>query len=547
MHDKISFSINNIINYLRRSRRDEEKERRTGEDTLEDQRKLMTRVLDDLGIPYEQKFEIGSGDQIDTRPVFKEIIEDLKAGKYDAIAVKEISRLGRGSYTDMGVIYDLVAKRRIYIITPWKIYDPMNNADLRQIRFELFMSREEFETIRERMTGARYSAAMEGKWMGRVPYGYRRHEKTGRLVIVPDEAKIVQLIFDLYVNGLKGKDGVREMGSKAISTYLNRLGILSPDKKKLWHTSTIERTLMRRAYIGTVTYRTTERIDGKVKTRPKNEHIIVEDAHEPIIDNLLFYEAQKKLKGASERKSRKVRLDFNTSELTGLLTCSECGKRLIINRHTRKYKKKDGEVSNYFDFFLRCSYSGCIITRYEPIERKVRESLNLLATLDNDKISELIANRIKEEKTKPDNSFKAAEEIQKTIKKRKEELKKRLIFIAEKHFDQTYSDEDYKTFKSEIEEELAKLEKVKVGSFNETATTSNTPSLDPEQFKVKVTKIAEMYDSLETPEDKNKLLLSVFKNIVLKVVEKGNNKKEAVVQLMPVLNYNFVLKDEVMK
>jgi len=155
------YGIKNAINYLRKSRQDEEREKKTGEDVLHEQKVLMDRVLEGYGVPYDQKPEIGSGDKISTRPVFQGIIEDLRAGKYDAIAVKEISRMGRGSYTDMGIIYDLLVEKRIFIITPWKIYDPRNPSDLRQIRFELFMSREEFETTRERLTGGRYNAAMD--------------------------------------------------------------------------------------------------------------------------------------------------------------------------------------------------------------------------------------------------------------------------------------------------------------------------------------------------------------------------------------------------
>ncbi|MDQ0176448.1 recombinase family protein [Bacillus chungangensis] len=93
--------MNYFLNYVRKSRCDEERERRTGEDALTEQKKLMAKLLDDMGIPYVQKFEVGSGVKIATRPVFKEVLEELKQGKYDAIAVKEISRLGRGSMSDM--------------------------------------------------------------------------------------------------------------------------------------------------------------------------------------------------------------------------------------------------------------------------------------------------------------------------------------------------------------------------------------------------------------------------------------------------------------
>ncbi|MGB9804939.1 recombinase family protein, partial [Desulfofundulus sp.] len=86
-----TLNIYRIINYLRRSRQDIEREKRTGEDTLAIQKRIMAKVLDDLGIPYDQVEEIGSGDKIETRPVFQQVLADLEQGKYNAVAAKEIS------------------------------------------------------------------------------------------------------------------------------------------------------------------------------------------------------------------------------------------------------------------------------------------------------------------------------------------------------------------------------------------------------------------------------------------------------------------------
>lgn len=285
------YNINSIVNYLRKSRKDIERERRTGEDTLYQQQKTMTEFLDKTGIPYVQRFEVGSGDKISTRPVFQGVLEELKEFKYDAIAVKEISRLGRGSMSDMGVIYDLIIENRIFILTPDRTYDPRNDSDLRQIRFEMFFAREEFEQIRQRLTGARYSSAREGKWMGVVPYGYTRNPKTLRLE--PNEdAKNVRLIFNLLAHGIDGKE-VRE---RAIATYLKRIGIKSAKGLDQWDTTQLKRLLTNQAYIGVSKFRETERLsNGKLRKRPAEEHIIVENAHEPIISKELFDEVQKSL------------------------------------------------------------------------------------------------------------------------------------------------------------------------------------------------------------------------------------------------------------
>lgn len=123
--------------------------------------------------PFTLKMEIGSGESIEGRPIFQDCLRDLENGAFQAIAVKEITRLSRGSYSDAGRIVNLLQSRRLLIITPYKVYDPRNPADMRQIRFELFMAREEFEMTRERMTGAKYTYAAQGKWIsGMAPYGY---------------------------------------------------------------------------------------------------------------------------------------------------------------------------------------------------------------------------------------------------------------------------------------------------------------------------------------------------------------------------------------
>lgn len=67
-----SYNITNILGYLRRSRQDMEREKRTGEDTLTEQKELMNKILTAIEIPYELKMEIGSGESIDGRPVFKD-------------------------------------------------------------------------------------------------------------------------------------------------------------------------------------------------------------------------------------------------------------------------------------------------------------------------------------------------------------------------------------------------------------------------------------------------------------------------------------------
>jgi site-specific DNA recombinase len=525
MYNKTDYKITNIVNYVRKSRRDEDREKRTGEDTLTEQTKLMARILDDYGIPYIQKFEVGSGDKIATRPVFQEVLQELKAGVYDAIAVKEISRLGRGSMQDMGAIYDLLNDKRIYIITPSRIYDPRNTSDQRQIRFEMFFAREEFEQIRERLTGARYSAAMEGKWMGQIPFGYSRNEKTMRLEPKEDEARIVRMIFDLYLNGFEGKE-VRE---RAIATILKRSGIMTAKDKKHWDTTQLKRLLTNRAYIGEARYRTTERtLEGKVIKRPEEEHIIIPEAHEPIINENVFYEVERKMKIKAVPRTK---FDVDNYELTALMSCKHCGKRLVVNR----YNRKRNSGTSYIDMYIRCR-NGCISVKYDVVEARVVGLLKYLSQLDEDLLTEMYEASITKQNENETELYKA--EIQKNIEKRKEELEKRLLFIQDKHFKGVYSDEEYMKFKEQIDEEKEELKKLQQGnSFLEAGATKET--VDVTKIRSSVNSILKAYNQLNSAEKKNQLLRTTFDDIVLEILEKGTKTKEPKLQLEPTLSLQF--------
>ena len=41
--------------------------------------------------------------------------------------------------------------------------------------------------------------------MGNVPFGYKRDKRTMRLVPCEAEAEVIQLIYNLYLNGYEGK------------------------------------------------------------------------------------------------------------------------------------------------------------------------------------------------------------------------------------------------------------------------------------------------------------------------------------------------------
>ncbi|REJ16914.1 MAG: hypothetical protein C6W58_09205 [Bacillaceae bacterium] len=84
MDSKLPSSVNYIYTYIRRSRQDLEREKKTDQDTLAEQRALLERILNERYQHYDWDLyeEVGSGaDAIEERPVFRQIIEHLQKVK----------------------------------------------------------------------------------------------------------------------------------------------------------------------------------------------------------------------------------------------------------------------------------------------------------------------------------------------------------------------------------------------------------------------------------------------------------------------------------
>ncbi|MCY9376465.1 recombinase family protein [Bacillus sp. T17B1] len=529
-----SYNITNILGYLRRSRQDMEREKRTGEDTLTEQKELMNKILTAIEIPYELKMEIGSGESIEGRPVFKECLKDLEEGKYQAIAVKEITRLSRGSYSDAGQIVNLLQSKRLIIITPYKVYDPRNPVDMRQIRFELFMAREEFEMTRERMTGAKYTYAAQGKWIsGLAPYGYQLNKKTSKLDPVEEEAKVVELIFDLFLNGLNGKD----YSYNAIATHLTNLQIPSPAGKKKWNRFTVKAILENEAYIGTVKYKVREKEkDGKRTIRPENEQIIVPDAHTPIIDKDQFEEANKKIENKIPLLPN--RSDYKLNELAGVCICADCGGPLSKYEAKRKRQNKNGTESLYHVKVLRCLNNKCMNVRYNDVEEAILDYFRLFQSLNDKELTNLIEDMIHSHENK--NNIKSQKQINEQFEQREKELQNKLNFIFDKYESGIYSDEIFLQRKATLDKEMKELKKAK-DELN--GLTDIKSGIDISIVRGQMKNLIQIYETSNDKEEKNNLLRIALEKVIVKMTAKRKGPVPAQFEITPILRFGLLTGD----
>ena len=386
--------------YLRKSRADMDAEAHGEGETLARHEKALLELAkrERLNITQIHR-EIVSGDTIAARPVMQQLLQEVQAGQWAGVLVMEVERLARGETIDQGYVAQAFQYSDTKIITPLKTYDPTNEYDEEYFEFGLFMSRREYKTIKRRLMRGREAASKEGKWVGgSCPYGYERvRVESGKgwtLKVVPDEAEVVKLIFQLYTQGQPLPDGTRrDVGTTPICRALENRGIPAPSGGRDWRTRTIDLILQNPAYIGKIRWnrRKTKRKveDGRIKperyiSEPDN-WILVDGLHEAIIDPATFQQAADKL---ARRGPAPVQFNGTLKNpFSGIAVCEKCGRALALWTNAKKYS------------MMKCRNRFCdnVSVSYELFEARVFEALagwvrgyNLDWTVDADSGDELL-------------------------------------------------------------------------------------------------------------------------------------------------------------
>lgn len=164
-----------------------------------------------------------------------------------------------------------------------------------------------------------------------------------------------------------------------IPTFRNRKSS-NPKGKYIWLRNQINNILRNEVYIGNVIggkYRKVSHKIAKVKKTKKEEHVVVENMHEPIIDLYTWNKAQEKLNARNVSRERKY-----DHPLKGLIFCKECGK--IATLRCRTEKRKSGKIwrADYFICSNRNSY------------RSLCECKQIQANVIEDEIKRILKNEI---------------------------------------------------------------------------------------------------------------------------------------------------------
>ena len=253
------------------------------------------------------------------RPALQKLLSDIKAGGINCVVVYKVDRLSR-SLMDFAHLLEFFDKYNVTFVSVTQAFN--TNTSMGRLTLNILLSFAQFEReiISERTKDKMAAARKKGQWLGgRPPFGYYREKDGKKLLINPEEAKIVQEIFKLYLEGnslLKVALILNEKGYRS-KQGTSKNGNAYGGKK--FGVTQMQAMIKNVLFIGKVKY-ADQIYDGQ---------------QEPIIDEDTFKKAQEKLK--QNRVERKV---IKNTECTGLLThllhCNTCN---TIMFHTYTMKK----------------------------------------------------------------------------------------------------------------------------------------------------------------------------------------------------------------
>ena len=202
-----------------------------GEDdkvSLPEQERMAKACIESKGWSYIRTYEDnGYTGRNTNRPGLQRMLADLKAGGIDVVVIWKLDRLSRKQRDTITIIEDVLLENNVDLVSLTETLDTTTPWGRAMIGVLSSFNQLESENIAMRTAMGRYATAREGGYAGgKPPLGYTAVE--GQLVIVPEEAEIVRLIFALRAEGKP---------LMAIADELNRRGYRSKKGNEFKHSA----------------------------------------------------------------------------------------------------------------------------------------------------------------------------------------------------------------------------------------------------------------------------------------------------------------------
>ena len=321
--------------------------------SISNQKQMLEDFARRNGLPNPTHFTDDgiSGTRFD-RPGFLAMMEEVEAGRVEAIVIKDMSRLGR-DYLKVGQVMEVLRQRGVRLIAINDGVDSLKGDDdftpFRNIMNE-FYARDTSRKIRSVFK----SKGMSGKHLtGTVIYGYLWDEKREHWLVDEEAAEVVRRIFSLTLEGYGPYQIACKLSADRIEIPVVHLARFNEGVNRSkpvkdpygWGASTIVNILKKREYLGhTINFKTRKHFkDKKSHYVSEDEWTIFENTHEAIIDQQTFDLVQK----IRSNVRRYPNGWGEAAPLTGLLYCADCGGKMYVHRTNNGRRISQYTCSNY--------------------------------------------------------------------------------------------------------------------------------------------------------------------------------------------------------
>ena len=439
-------------------------------DSISIEQQIALCQYETRGDVYKEYIDRGYSGKNTNRPQFSQMMNDIREGFINTVIVYKLDRISR-SILDFSNMMEVFGKYHVQFISATEKFDtssPMGNA---MLNICIVFAQLERETIQKRVADAYFSRSQKSFYMGGpVPYGFTKIPTvidgihTSMYEALPDEAKVIKLIYELYAQPNTSYGNIVER--------LKELGIRKRGSD--WSRPRIREILINPIYVradievydffikhgadvanqpsdfigvnGCYSYKSKSEKRKNSSTVEGNQIVLA--PHEGIVDSGVWLRCREK---CMSQKQVIPAQKAKNSWLSGKIKCGECGYALIAkrfnSRHHRyllcsnklNYKACSGagtlytdeiediiysEMKNKLSQFRRLSPAEYYVPDAEQTEletelavidkeingllEKVRDSDNALFRYINERINALdkrkteIAERIKEIKQKKD-------------------------------------------------------------------------------------------------------------------------------------------------
>lgn len=478
------------------------------------------------------------------RPGFQAMMRALEFGKANMVITKDLSRLGRDMRESSYYAEQFFPEHQIHYIAIADNFD----SELENVMapFQFAMNEVYLRDSSRKVRDVFKMKRSKGEYCACAPFGYKKDPKD-KNHLIPDEetAPIVTSIFQRSAAGKSCITIAQELSNEGVVTPLKYRALYRDNftdagaarATDYWNYTTVKRIIKNEVYLGKTVLGKTRKVSLKSKKKisvPKEDWVVTEGTHIPLVDQMTFDKAQFNL-GKGSRDYRQYD-HVRKSILGGIAICSLCGYSLCSSGTVYK-----GEREKYW--FLSCNHKSkrfenpCqgVNIKYSDLLELVRQDLNSLINLTDAEIDALV-NGVLEEM----NDASAEKERESKIEKSQARLKVISRTIEKLYFDNAggkLSDSRLETMVAKLEKEATTLE----ASLED--LTAPSPAAEIRSNYEKFFQLAKQYSNIEVLD--RDILLTFIDRIVVgpKILPDGYIKaprKHASYQQSVTIYYKFI-------